>query len=436
MSYLNKRVLNKMNNIVVLGSGIAGISASYHLNKKGFSSIIFEQDSDWGGLCSYFTIDGFRFDRFVHLSFANDDYIKNIFANSTLLKEYSPDPYSYYKDTWLKHPSQNNLEPLGTEEKIKIITDFIKKPECINGSIENYEQWLRCQYGNYFAENFPFVYTRKYWGIEPKEMETKWLGQRMYVPTFQELLKGAFEKQDRNFYYVPTMSYPQKGGFRSILDSTRKNLEIELNKKAISINTKDKVILFSDGSHVRYTELISSIPLPELVKALESVPEDILCASKKLRHTSGYQVSLGFNKPDIAKCLWFYIYDENILPARVYSPNLKSLDNVPKGCSSLQAEIFFECNSVRIDSEFVLNKTISNLIQMKLFKEEDIIIKDVRFEKYANIIFDQGIYKNRELVLNYLKTQGIQAIGRFGKWDYLWSHQAYADGMNVSNKKG
>ena len=36
-----------------------------------------------------------------------------------------------------------------------------------------------------------------------------------------------------------------------------------------------------------------------------------------------------------------YIYDEDIPPARVYSPSLKSADNAPAGCSSLQAEIFF-----------------------------------------------------------------------------------------------
>lgn len=47
-------------------------------------------------------------------------------------------------------------------------------------------------------------------------------------------------------------------------------------------------------------------------------------------HTSGYMVSLGFNRADVAKHLWFYIYDEDIPPSRVYSPSLKSPDNAPK----------------------------------------------------------------------------------------------------------
>lgn len=66
---------------VILGSGISGISAGYHLQKNGEKAVIYERDSDWGGLCGNFTIDGFRFDKFVHFTFAPDDYIKNIFQN-------------------------------------------------------------------------------------------------------------------------------------------------------------------------------------------------------------------------------------------------------------------------------------------------------------------------------------------------------------------
>ena len=66
---------------LVLGSGIAGISAGCHLKTQGEQVVIFERNSDWGGLCGNFTIDGFRFDKFVHFSFAPDEYTKNIFEN-------------------------------------------------------------------------------------------------------------------------------------------------------------------------------------------------------------------------------------------------------------------------------------------------------------------------------------------------------------------
>ena len=34
-------------------------------------------------------------------------------------------------------------------------------------------------------------------------------------------------------------------------------------------------------------------------------------------------------------------------------------------------------------------------------------------------------------VLKYLKTIGIESIGRFGKWEYMWTHQAFEDGMKA-----
>ena len=74
-------------------------------------------------------------------------------------------------------------------------------------------------------------------------------------------------------------------------------------------------------------------------------------------------------------------------------------------------------------------------MKMGLFKEEDIVVKDIRFEKYANVTFDKDIYKNRQIILDYLKEQNIESIGRFGKWEYMWTFQAFEDGMKGVERK-
>lgn len=418
---------------VILGSGIAGISAGYHLKEKGISSTIYEKDSDWGGLCGNFTIDGFRFDRFVHFTFAPEEYIKNIFEESSPTFAHPSVSSNYYKGYWLKHPAQNNIAPLPVDEKVEIIKGFINRIQKPFEELENYEEWLRVQYGNYFAENFPFRYTRKYWGVEPKELETKWVGNRMHASDLDEVLKGAFEVQDKIFYYTSHMKYPKKGGFRSILNNCRKGLDIQFNKEVVKINTNDKIVTFKDGTKSEYTRLISTLPLPEIIKMLDNVPSDVVKASEDLMNTCGYMISLGFKRPDVAKHLWFYIYDEEILPSRIYSPSLKSPDNVPEGCSSLQAEIFFSNKAQIPDKETVLNDTVKKLVKMGLFEEDEVVVKDIRFEKYANIIFDKNIYKNRQIVLDYLASQNIESIGRFGKWEYFWTHQAFDDGRKAAD---
>jgi len=417
---------------IILGSGIAGISAGYHLEKKGEKPIIFEKDNDWGGLCGNFTINGFRFDRFVHFTFTDDEYIKGIFEKSSPLYDHPSVSSNYYNGYWLKHPAQNNLAPLSTDEKVKIINDFVNRPQKEVSEIKDYSEWLRVQYGNYFAENFPFKYTRKYWGLDAKDLETKWVGSRMHSPSLEQVLKGSYETQNETFYYTKYMRYPKKGGFRSILDDCRKGLDIRFNKEVVKIDTTKKVLEFKDGSSTSYERLISSLPLPEIVDMIEGCPEEVKTAGHALHNTCGYMVSLGFKRPDVAKHLWFYIYDEDILSSRVYSPSMKSPDNVPEGCSSLQAEVFFDCKADIPSKEIVLKNTIEKLVGMGLFKEDEIVVKDIRFEKYANVTFDKDIYKNRQIVLDYLKEIGIESIGRFGKWDYLWTFQAFESGMEVA----
>ncbi|OCG26847.1 hypothetical protein A9G11_13200 [Gilliamella sp. wkB108] len=417
--------------VTILGSGVAGISAGYHLKQKGINSSIYEKDSDWGGLCGNFTIDGFRFDRFVHLSFPDDKHVLQLFTNNTGMHEHIPFPSNYYKNHWLRHPAQNNLAPLPSEEKVKIICDFINREKKNITEITNYEEWLKVQYGSYFAEKFPFVYTRKYWGVEARELETKWIGVRMYTPDIKQVLEGSYETQDECFYFAKKMYYPKKGGFRSILNSCRKDLDINFNKEVVKIDPNQKKLIFSDGQIEIYDRLISTLPLPEIIKMLPNVPDEVKEATNNLRHTCGYQISLGFNRPDVAKYLWFYIYDEDILSARVYSPSLKSSDNVPKGCSSLQAEVFFDNKAEIISSELVLKNTIDKLVQIGVFKKQDLIVQDIRFEPYANVTFVHSIYQDRSIILNYLNELNIKSIGRFGKWEYAWSHQAFEDGKNT-----
>lgn len=423
-----------MKEAVILGGGIAGLAAAYRLRQAGRSARIFEKDAEWGGLCGNFTIDGFRFDRFVHFTFAPDPNVQKLFSAAGPLLNHPPVSSNYYHGYWLYHPAQNNLYPLPTDEKVKIIKGFVHRRQIPVEQISDYDTWLRVQYGDYFAEHFPFAYTRKYWGAQPKELETKWVGNRMHSPTLEEVLKGAFEKPTENFYYTSVMRYPQKGGFKSILHALAQGADIALNKKAVFIDPRAKRVKFADGTATAYGELISSLPLPEIIRLLPDVPEPVQQAAKRLRHTCGYQISLGFNKPDIAKYLWFYIYDEDIPPARVYSPNLKSPDNVPGGCSSLQAEVFYGNTAPVPPAEQVLDTTLEKLRQMGLFNSADIAVKDIRFEPYANIMFDHAIYQNRQTVLDYLTSLGIYSMGRFGKWAYFWTHQAFEDGTNTAEQ--
>ena len=68
--------------IVILGAGMAGFGASYHLKQNGFESIIFEKENYPGGKATSFENEGFIFDDGPHISFTKDERIQQLFAES------------------------------------------------------------------------------------------------------------------------------------------------------------------------------------------------------------------------------------------------------------------------------------------------------------------------------------------------------------------
>ena len=421
--------------VVVLGAGISGISAAYHLGQSGYETVVYEKDADWGGLCGNFTVDGFRFDKAVHLSFARNKYVQELFEKSTDLYRHRPHAFNYYEGHWLKHPAQNNLSPLPAEEKVKIISDFVRNRDR-SARPENYEQWLRAQYGDYFSENFPMRYTRKYWTMDAEALSTSWVGNRMYKPDIEEVLAGSYSTDTPNTYYAEEMRYPKTGGYKSFLRVMSEDTDIRVNKEVVRIDPDSRMVYFSDGESVSYDFLVSSLPLPLIVTLIDGIPDAVRAAGEKLFASSVALVSLGFNDPDVAKYLWYYIYDEDFLSARCYSPSLKSPDNAPEGCSSLQFEIYFSRHKpLPVPLDELAGHIIEKGSQMGLFDPSKIAAQDVRVLPYGNVVFYRGMEDDREVVLNYLDSIDVYRVGRFGRWEYLWSDQSLLSGKNVKLKK-
>jgi len=414
----------------ILGAGISGISAAYHAQLAGNKATIYELRNRWGGLCDHFEIEGFRFDYFVHLSFTQNDYVKELFSKSTDYYTHHPESYNYYKGLWLKHPAQFNLHPLSIPDKVRVITDFVNRPKIENPA--NYKEWLVAGFGEYFAQTFPIAYTNKYWTIDAEKLTTDWVGKRMKEIALDEMLAGAFETTHENHYYASEMRYPKKGGYKAFLAFMANGLEINLNKKAILLDVKQKKIDFNDGTNVHYEHLISSMPLPQLVGITKDDPQNIKDAANKLLHTSGQLVSIGFNRPEITKHLWFYIYDTDILPARVYSPSLKSPENAPAGKSSLQFETYYsKYKNNSLVGQNLIEYVVENGQKMGLFTLNDIEITDYKHVPFANVVFDVHRAANVALIRQYYEQLGIKTIGRFGEWDYFWSDQSLMSGKKI-----
>ena len=416
---------------VILGAGIAGLGA-YYADK---SCNIFEQGEFAGGLCSSFNIDGFTFDRAVHLSFTKDETVRKIF-DKTLQNYHKPVPYSWLKSTWLRHPAQNNLCVLPVEEKIKAVKGFVERDQYKDG--DNFKDWNLSRYGQYMWDNLFYPYNKKYWCVPLDELGISWIGNRIYQPTLEEVLYGSYTQETPNTYYAKEMRYPLKGGYYSYIADIVKEAEgndsIHYNKKAVRISLANKNIEFSDGTSEVFDNIYSSIPLPELISIIDDAPKEIKNAADDFVHTGIAIVSVGLNKAVNNDKLWFYIYDEDIKAARAYFPSNKSSYNAPEGCSSIQFEIYFNGMNEKPDRNEVLDNCKYALQKLGIANEQDIMFMDYRILEYANVVTLKNTEKTLPKIHEWAAKNGINLIGRFGRWEYLWSDQAFMSGYNSASK--
>jgi len=411
---------------VILGAGVAGLGAAHGAGRNGTPATIFEARERAGGLLDNFTIDGFRFDSAVHLSFATEAEVREVFDRAPY-HTHNPESLCWDAGYWLKHPVQTNMRPLPAAEKVELIAGLAEAP---NGEIRNYEDWLVQQYGGPIAARWPLVYTEKYWTLPARDLGTAWIGQRMRKADLREVLEGALSDDVPNRYYVKEMRYPKQGGYRAFIEPLIDQADVRYGKAASAIDLKERVVSFADGSAVRYDRLVSTLPLPRLIEMTADVPADVREAAATLFATSVDLVSVGFNRPRVSPALWFYIYDTDIAAARGYSPDWKSQDNVPDGCSSLQFEIYSSVKRPQTMSPDEMKaNTVAGLQKMGIANPEDIVVLDHRRLPYGNVVFDLGMEERRDRVLDWVRSQGVGSAGRFGEWDYLWSNQSMLSGM-------
>lgn len=410
----------------IIGGGIAGLGVALKLREKKEEYILFEKNETSGGLLDNFKINNFIFDKAVHLSFASEEKVREIFDKTPYITHPS-DSFCFDNGLWMKHPIQNNLFKLDPKEKSRLIESYVERPN--NGEIFDYRSWLIHQYGDAISEKYPIKYTRKYWCMEPEDLSIEWIGNRMRRSKLSEVLFGAFTENTPNDYYTKEMRYPVEGGYKGFIEPLIKETAIKNKYQIIKIDTEKKLLHFSNSKTVKYENLISSIPLPVLIGCLEDVPKEVVLASKNLIATSMDLISVGFNR-NVIKHLWFYIYDDDIYASRAYSPSAKSPNNCPEGCSSIQFEVYNLGGESKYSDEELFNNTYYALKKLNIGSDSDILFMDRKYVKYANVVFYKGMEADRKIVLDYLNSKSIKTCGRFGEWDYLWSNQSLLSGYN------
>lgn len=430
-----------MKNIAILGSGMAGCGAAYRLNQLGLRPVMYDMHDHYGGHTASFEFPGgWVFDEGPHVSFTQEKRLQDLFAANIGGRFETLSTYvnNYWRGHWIKHPAQCNLHGLPAELVTRVLVDFIKAQQSqTDAPVANYEDWLRRSYGDTFAETFPMEYTVKYHTTTAANMNTDWIGPRLYRASLDEVLRGALEPATADVHYISHFRYPSHGGFKAYLGPFVDMAELKLGHRVTGLDPQRRQLRFANGASAGYDALVSSIPLPELLPMIDGAPPDVLAAAEQLACSEVVIVCLGVDRPELIDAHWTYFYDRDIFFTRLSTPHLQSPHNVPPGCGSLQAECYYSRKYRPLDRrpEDCIEPVIRDLIRCGVLRESDrILFRHAMHIPYANVIFDLECAQAVRTVHGYLDDIGVAYCGRYGDWAYIWTDQSFVSGENAAQK--
>jgi len=430
--------------ILIIGAGLAGLSTAYHLRGKDYH--IYEKEGEVGGLCRSFKQDGFTFDYTGHLLHLRQDYTKKMFEKllPQKLKTHFRRASIYSKGIFTPYPFQANMYRLPKEVIKECIIGFIKAKEGRerlqslssgnqNGMDNSFKDWIINTFGSGIAKHFMVPYNEKMWKTNLSELSSEWVDWSIPVPTLDEIIGGALGLDNPHMGYSSQFLYPEQGGIEVIPKAFLTYVDnLHYNKTLTRINLKEKRAWFDDESSVKYDNLVSTIPLPELLEIIRDLPTSTADLKEGLRYVSVLDINLGIDNDAISDQHWVYFPETEIPFYRVgFYSNFSSVIVPPKK-SSLYVEVSY-LPDTPLNKTDILEGIFDGLKKCGFIKSRDqIIIENVLNIPYAYVIHDNFRRKKLPEIIGCLTRHNIFSIGRYGSWNYMSMEDVLLQGKEVA----
>lgn len=422
--------------IVVVGAGLAGLSAAWHLQKRGVDSLVFEKEAEAGGLCRSKRVNGFTFDYDGHLLHFRHRYVFDL-ARSLLgdnLVKHERSAWIFSHGRYTRYPFQANLYGLPPRILKECLSGFIQaQSRARTPSDMNFLAWIKRVFGKGIARHFMIPYNTKFWTVEPKTLTCEWLEGIVPVPSRSQILEGAAEESCEQLGYNAHFWYPRKGGiqqFPAALARQIKNIWTRCEISGIDLSRKE--IETVSGHREKFDYLVTTFPLPEMASKIKGLPRKIRAAFNQLKWNSVFNLNLGIEGIDPERRHWVYYPQKNISFFRVGFPHHFSADVVPPHGRSLYAEVAYS-PSKPVSKTTMIPRILQDLEKAGvLFKGERIRAQDVNDIRYGYPIYDRNYKAARQKIIKFLADHGIMPCGRYGSWKYMSMEDAILDGRRVA----
>jgi protoporphyrinogen oxidase len=404
----------------ILGGGLTALTLASSLKDD---HEILEKNERVGGLCRSFSEKGFTFDIGGHIFYSKEQPIMDWMLGQLGENKHQKRRNNkvLVKGRYIKYPFENELSGLPLKDNLYCLFTYLFNPYTKQEPL-NFKEWLYYTFGKGISELYLVPYNEKIWKYPLENMSLHWVAGRVPKPPQADVIKSSLGISTEGYTHQLYFHYPKTGGIQALIDSLEK--KAGRIGRGFSISSVRKVAdkwVVSNGTRKKvYDRLVSTIPVPELINALDKVPKEIRQAASKLRYNSIITVFIGLNIPELNPYTALYVPSKEIEPNRLCFMNNFSEHNAPKGCFGVMTETTIHSDKLEKETdEELATRTIEGLHRLGILNKDEIIYTKVFREKYAYVVYDIDYQKNIKILRDYLEQRGILLCGRFGEFEYL-----------------
>ena len=442
------------NDIIILGGGLAGLSAGYTLTNAGLPVQLYEGDTLVGGLSKTIERNGFRFDLGGHRFFTNDAAVDALVRGLMGQEMVSVRRTSkiYLRDQYFDYPLRplNAVFGLGIPTTVRILADYVwetAKRAVHKNDLVSLEDWVVSNFGRTMFTIYFKEYSEKVWGIDCSRISAAWVAQRIKGLSLAKAVQNAFFKFSGKDLATLTDSftYPSLGIGRisdRLRDEIEKSGDVHTGTKVVRINHDSfrvKSVVLSDQDRqftVPAAVFISTIPLTALVNMLSPAPPaPILEAAAKLRFRDLVITAIMVDRERVTDQTWLYIPEQKIPFGRIHEPTNWSPAMAPKGKSLLVMEYFsFKGDTIwNMSDEALTELTVDNLVRLGFVDQHEVLDSMIVRVPRAYPLFEVGYDDHAGVLFDYLERfSNLHIAGRSGMFRYYNMDVAIRSGMETA----
>lgn len=423
-----------MARVGVLGGGISGLAMTYFL---GPEAEVLEADTACGGLARSFQKDGFSYDYGGHILFSRDTEILEFMLRMLdgNVQRYFRNNKVFYNGRFVKYPFENDLAALPKEETFDCLYHFL-----INDAPPptNFKEWLYATFGKGIAERYLIPYNEKIWNTDCAQMNMDWVEGRVPKPPPEDVIKSALGIETEGYTHQLYFHYPRVGGNQALMQTFERNVGDRLTTgfRVRTVERRDGAWLVSDGARTRrFDQVVSCIPIYDLVAALPEAPDRVRDAVRALRYNSLIVVLVGLSRPDVSDTFAVYIPQRDVRFHRICFYSYLGASCAPPGKSSVVAEITANVGdgTWEMSDAALAEDTVASLERLGFIEASDVCVTDVRRTQYAYVVQDLQHPRHKAVVYDYLRDIGLDTCGRFADLNYVNQDMALRNALTKAN---